>query len=106
MVSRETKDIAISWAVLSIAFALALSGFNLLGIIALGFLPNFLTFIIMLPISFFVLGTSFILHELGHRNVARHFNYHAEFRKWDFGLKLALGAAALVGAIFNPKSHF
>ena len=52
------------------------------------------------PISFFVLGTSFILHELGHRNVARHFNYHAEFRKWDFGLKLALGAAALVGAIF------
>ncbi len=98
MVSRETKDITIAWIALSIAFALALSGLNLIGIFAgVASLP---LFIIMLPISLFVVGTAFVFHELGHRNVARHFNYVAEFRKWNQGLMFAVGFAFLIGAIF------
>jgi len=100
MVSRETKDIAIAWVVLSIAFALIFSGLTLFRILGGGFFTGLAGFILMLPISLFVVGTAFVFHELGHRNVARHFNYFAEFRKWDQGLKIALGFAFLLGFIF------
>ncbi|MBU2100345.1 site-2 protease family protein [Candidatus Micrarchaeota archaeon] len=100
MASRETKDIAIAWIALSVAFALAFSGLNLFGIISGSFFQAIPLFILMLPVSLFVVGTAFVFHELGHRNVARHFNYVAEFRKWNQGLMIALGFAFLIGAIF------
>ena len=98
MVSREVKDITIAWIALSIAFALVFSRINLIGIFAGA--ASISSFIIMLPVSLFVVGTAFVFHELGHRNVARHFNYVAEFRKWNQGLMFALGAAFLLGVIF------
>ncbi len=98
MVSRETKDIAIAWIVLSVAFALVFSGLTLFGL--LGGRASIPLFFLMLPVSLFIVGTAFVFHELGHRNVARHFNYFAEFRKWDAGLKIALGFAFVIGAIF------
>lgn len=100
MVSREVKDIAIAWIVLSVAFGLIFSRLTLFGVLAGGVGQGLANFIIMFPISLLIVGTAFVFHELGHRNVARHFNYVAEFRKWDFGLKFALGVAFLVGAIF------
>ncbi|MFH1663685.1 MAG: site-2 protease family protein [archaeon] len=100
MVSRETKDIAIAWIALSVAFALAFSNLNLIGVISGNFLQAVPLFIVMFPVSLFVVGTAFVFHELGHRNVARHFNFVAEFRKWNQGLMIALGFAFLIGAIF------
>ena len=100
MVSREVKDIAIAWIILSVAFGLIFSGLTLFGILGGKLISGLASFIIMFPISLFIVGTAFVFHELGHRNVARHFNYHAEFRKWDMGLKFAVGIAFLLGAIF------
>jgi len=100
MVSRETKDILIAWITLSVAFGFVFSGLTLFGVLGGNIAGRLALFVIMLPVSLFVVGTAFVFHELGHRNVARHFNYVAEFRKWDAGLKIALGFAVIVGAIF------
>ncbi len=100
MVSREIKDIVIAWVALSVAFGFVFSGLNLFGILSGRLFSGILSFIVLLPVSLFIVGTAFVLHELGHRNVARHFNYFAEFRKWDSGLKIALGFAFFIGAIF------
>ncbi len=99
MVSRETKDIVIAWLALSAAFGFIFSELNVFSLIS-GNFSVILSFIVFFPVSLFVVGTGFVLHELGHRNVAHHFNYFAEFRKWDAGLKIALGFSFLFGFIF------
>jgi Zn-dependent protease len=50
----------------------------------LGFDPNY--FVVVLV----AVGSAFILHELGHRTVARHFGVHSEYRAWTWGLFLAI----------------
>ena len=66
----------ISWFTISVAFAFIL-GKSFLN------LEEFSSF---LPISFIAVGTAFIFHELAHRQVAKHFGCHAEFRAWKLGL--------------------
>ena len=76
MNDKERNDLIISWFTLSVAFAFIL-GRNFLN------LEEFSSF---LPISFIAVGTAFIFHELAHRQVAKHFGCHAEFRAWKIGL--------------------
>lgn len=80
MNKRERNDLIISWLTLSAAFALVLSD---------GLL-NILAFPIALPIAAIGVGSGFIFHELAHRQVARHFGAHAEFRAWKTGLLFAI----------------
>ncbi|MBU0662043.1 MAG: site-2 protease family protein [Candidatus Diapherotrites archaeon] len=85
---REWIDLTISWLTISFAFAVLWKGlFNI------GPLFDFL------PISIVAVGTGFIFHELAHRNVARHFGAHAEYRAWSVGLVFAF-ISALVGFLF------
>jgi len=51
-------------------------------------------------ISTFTVGTGFILHELAHRIVARHFGAWSEFKAWYEGLAIALALKMLLGATF------
>jgi Zn-dependent protease len=44
-------------------------------------------------------GTGFLLHELAHRQTARHFGGFARFRKWDLGIIMIL-ITSLVGFLF------
>ncbi|WP_461866103.1 site-2 protease family protein [Thermococcus sp.] len=39
--------------------------------------------------------TAFIFHELAHRQIARKYGYVAFYKRWDFGIILALGVAIL-----------
>ncbi|MBI4017902.1 MAG: site-2 protease family protein [Candidatus Aenigmarchaeota archaeon] len=82
----ETRDIAISTIVLSMAFGLG--AMKQLGIIV-GF-----------GISFFVVGLGFIMHELAHRTVARRYGAAAVYRAYPFGLMLALIMSVATGGGF------
>ena len=77
MQEKEIKDLAISAIVL--AFVFAYSGIGNLGDLVISF-----------PISLLVISLGFILHEMGHRQIAKRFNCYAEFRLWKNGLLLAL----------------
>jgi Zn-dependent protease len=83
MNKRERNDLIISWLAISFAFAAVMSG-GIKGFFSLGFVTS------LMPLSLITVGTAFIFHELGHRAVALRFGAHAEFRKWDTGLMLAL----------------
>lgn len=76
MEQRELTEIIISWITISMAFAILMSRDFL----------NIFSLASAMPIAFFAVGTGFIFHELAHRNVAKHFGAHAEYRLWWFGL--------------------
>lgn len=99
---REFRDIVISAVALAAAFSIAFSG-GYRGIANLG-VDIFVT-------SLIAVSLSFVLHELGHRHVAKHFNCYAEYRMWPHGLLLAL-LFSVLGFVFaapgavmiHPKS--
>ena len=71
----EIRDLIISWAVLTLAFAAddVLRG-EVTGLIA----------------SALAVATAFILHELAHRQIARKYGLIARYKAWYLGLVLAL----------------
>jgi len=89
MEERERNELLISWATISVAFAWAFGG----GLFHFG------EFFRILPMVMLGTATGFIVHELAHKYVAIHFGAHAEYRLWQYGLAMALGAAALFGVI-------
>lgn len=93
--NQEIKEITIAAIVLSVAFAIVFAnGFS--GIVALGSIP----FAILIVFSFIAVGIAFLAHELiGHKLIAQRFGFHAEFKKWNFGLGLAL-VSSFFGFIF------
>jgi Zn-dependent protease len=86
----ELKDLAISTFAISLIFAWYGRG-----------LPHIDSwFVIYFVIILFTVGSGFILHELAHRTVARHFGALSEFRAWYEGLVLALALKIIVGFTF------
>ncbi len=76
----EIRDLAISVFVLALAF----SSWNLA----------------LLPLTLFIIVIVFAAHEIiGHKLVAQHFGYFAEYRMWTYGLVLAL-VSSVFGFIF------
>ena len=75
----EIRDLAKAWIVISIAFAIVLSG----GIFGVDFLLN----VILAAIT---VGTGFLFHELGHKFVAQKYGCFAEFRADNYMLFLAI----------------
>ena len=92
MRAKELKDLSISALLLALAFGIALSG----GFRAF-FEPRSLIIICLMSIVGVSLG--FVLHEMGHRFVARRFGCFAEYTMWPTGLILAL-VCSLFGFIF------
>lgn len=79
----EVVHLLISWITITLAFSL--------DSIYLGINKFFTDFSVLL----LVLGLGFILHELGHRTVARSMGLVAFYRAWIPGLVIALGLALL-----------
>ncbi len=76
----EIRDLAISVFVLALAF----SAWNLA----------------LLPLMLFIIVIAFAAHEIvGHKLIAQHFGYFAEYRMWTYGLVVAL-ASSFLGFIF------
>ena len=89
MNSSERNDLIVSWLTISVAFAIVLTP---------GFF-NVTSFVIAFPLSAIVVGTGFIFHELAHRQMAKRFGVHAEYRTWRTGLIIAL-VSSFMGFIF------
>jgi len=83
MKARELRDLVISALLLALAFGIAFAG----GFRAL-FNPGIL--IILFLIALVGVSTGFVLHELGHRFVARRFGCFAEYKMWTTGLVVAI----------------
>lgn len=87
---KERIDLLISWLTLSLAFGLVLSD-NFLNIFDLA---------ISIPVALLAVGTGFIFHELAHREAAKSYGFHSEFRAWYPGLVIAVGLAVATGGRF------
>jgi len=95
----ELVDIVKAWVVLSLAFALVLSGVRLLNLPSISNLFS-INFLMSFGISLLTVGIGFLFHELAHKFTAQYYGCMAEFRADNKMLYLALGLAALVGFIF------
>lgn len=78
---KEAKELMISALVLALAFSIAGHG-GISGIAAIT--------IYSVVITLITVSLGFLLHELGHRFLARHYGSYAEYRMWKHGLGLAL----------------
>jgi len=93
--SIEIIDLVKAWVAISIAFTI-LFGRNIstpMGNSFWGALG------VIFLISFFTAGTGFLLHELGHKFVAQHYGYWAEFRASNKMLFIML-VTAFMGFLF------
>ena len=90
MQARERNDLIVSWLTLSVAFALVISD-NFLNLMSLAE---------ALPIALVAVGTGFVAHEMAHRQVARRYGFHAEYRAWLGGLAFAVLLAFVSGGKF------
>ena len=84
----EIRDLTKAWVVISIAFAIVLSG----GLLSFDFLMN----VILAAIT---VGTGFLFHEMGHKIVAQRYGCFAEFRADNQMLFLAI-IISFLGVIF------
>ncbi len=89
---KEFQDLVVSALLLALAFGIALSG----GFRAFSE-PRSLIVLCLMAVVGVSLG--FVLHEMGHRFVARRFGCFAEYTMWPTGLMLAL-VCSLFGFIF------
>lgn len=102
----EAKDLLKAWIAVSLAIGIVLSK-----------VPSFeLSFLQAIIISLVVVGTGFLLHELGHKIVAQKYKYFAEFRSFDemlflaiilsfFGFVFAAPGAVMIGGRGIKDSH-
>lgn len=85
------------------AFTLAL-GFmyasGLRGLLAYGPASWGANLLIAMPMMLIAIGPAFVLHEIGHKIVAKHYGCWAEFRADPKGLKFGMGLAFLLGFLF------
>ena len=92
MRAKELKDLVISALLLALAFGIALSG---------GFraFANPMGLLVVSLMSIVCVSLGFVLHEMGHRFVARRFGCFAEYAMWRTGLIIAL-VCSLLGFVF------
>jgi Zn-dependent protease len=84
----ELKDLAKAWLIISIAFAIVLSG----GRLGAFFFANVI-------LSAVTVGVGFLLHEMGHKIVAQRYGCFAEFRANNFMLLVAI-LTSFLGVVF------
>ena len=84
----ELRDLAKAWLIISIAFAIVLSG----GVLGTFFIANVI-------LSAVTVGVGFLLHEMGHKIVAQRYGCFAEFRADNFMLMVAI-ITSFLGIVF------
>ena len=97
---KEIRDLIISFIVIALGFTILYSN------------GDYSNIGLVFPIVMIGVGAGFIFHELGHKFVAMHYGYYAEYELWPTGLIIALvssffgfifaapGAVVILGLIF------
>jgi len=85
------------------AFTLALGLWRVGGIFSItnmGVTPWVIGILLAMPVMFIAIGPAFVLHEIGHKIVAKKYGCWAEFRAYPRGLRNGLLLVALLGILF------
>ena len=84
---KEIRDLIISFIVIALGFTILYSN------------GDYSNIGLVFPIVMIGVGAGFIFHELGHKFVAMHYGYYAEYELWPTGLIIAL-VSSFFGFIF------
>ena len=84
---KEIRDLIISFIVIDLGFTILYSN------------GDYSHVTLIFPVVMIGVGAGFIFHELGHKFVAMHYGYYAEYELWPTGLLIAL-ASSFFGFIF------
>ena len=84
---KEIRDLIISFIVIALGFTILYSNgdYSHIGIV--------------FPVVMIGVGVGFNFHELGHKFIAMHYGYYAEYELWPTGLIIAL-VSSFFGFIF------
>lgn len=85
--TKEIRDLIISFIVIALGFTILYSN------------GDYSQVTLIFPVVMIGVGAGFIFHELGHKFVAMHYGYYAEYELWPTGLIIAL-ASSFFGFIF------
>jgi Zn-dependent protease len=94
----EIKQLGMATIILSIAYALVLSGYIVN--------RDMVFFGLLFGISLVIVSTGFGLHELAHKFAAQHYGHWAEFRYSEIGLFVSLIAGFLGWIIAVPGAVY
>ena len=89
---KEIRDLIISFIVIALGFTILYSN------------GDYSHITLIFPIVMIGVGVGFIFHELGHKFVAMHYGYYAEYELWPTGLLIAL--ARPTGLLIALASSF
>ena len=84
---KEIRDLIISFIVIALGFTILYSH------------GDYSHVTLIFPVVMIGVGAGFIFHELGHKFVAMHYGYYAEYELWPTGLLIAL-VSSFFGFIF------
>ena len=86
------------------AFTLALGLMRVGGLFGVSQFDNsgqwFTLLLLSMPVMLLAVGPAFLLHEIGHKIIAKKYGCWAEFRADPGGLKIGVGLAAFLGVVF------
>ena len=89
------KDLTISALVLAFIFAFATINLSF----SIATITSFATVFL---ISLLAVSISFLFHEMGHRQMARHYGCYSQYQMWKRGVKFALGVGIITKLLGFP----
>jgi|TARA_B110000263_G_scaffold233761_1_gene230916 Zn-dependent protease len=96
---EEKKHLLLATGAFTLALGFMTAG-GILRMSAVGPIYWLTTVLIMMPIMLVAVGPAFLLHEIGHKLVAKHYGCWAEFRADPKGLKFGVMIAFVLGIVF------
>jgi len=95
----EKEHLALAMGAFTVALGLMQVG-GIFSISNLGIAPWAIGILLSMPVMFIAIGPAFLLHEIGHKIVAKKNGCWAEFRADPRGLRNGVLIAALLGIVF------
>lgn len=96
---EEKKHLLLATGAFTLALGFVMAN-GISGLLAVGLIPWLVTVLIMMPLMLIAIGPAFVLHEIGHKLVAKHYGCWAEFRADPQGLKFGVVLAFILGFLF------